>query len=126
MTDEDDDPTVALASFRNETLEITRRMGLFTLVTIGASQVVVQWKTVGWVAGVLYAAFYFVFCSLFLWRIIWRLTGVAIEEERRRAIAKRVEYLKNMRELAELELEAQRDRDQKINDIVKIQEDMDD
>jgi hypothetical protein len=37
-----------------------------------------------------------------------------------------VSFLKNMRELAELELEAQRDRDQKINDIVKIQEDMDD
>lgn len=124
--DPEDDPTVELASFRMQTLELTRRMGLFTVIVIGASQVVVQWKTVGWVAGVIYAIFYFAFCGLFLWRIIWRISSVALEEERRRAIAKRVEYLKNMRELAELELDAQRERDQKINEIMKIQEDMGD
>lgn len=124
--DPEDDPTVELASSRMQTLELTRRMGLFTVIVIGASQVVVQWKTVGWVAGVIYAIFYFAFCGLFLWRIIWRISSVALEEERRRAIAKRVEYLKNMRELAELELDAQRERDQKINEIMKIQEDMGD
>ena len=121
-----DDPTLSLASSRLEVLEIMRRMGLLTLVTIGVSQAVIQWKTVGWVAAAAYSVFYFGFCGLFLWRILWRITGVAIEEERRRAVAKRVEYLKTMRELSELELYAQRERHQKIMDIKKIQEDMDD
>lgn len=124
--EDEDDFNLSLASSRLEVLEIMRRMGLLTLITIGVSQVVIQWKTVGWVAAVAYSVFYFAFCGLFLWRILWRITGVAIEEERRRAVAKRVEYLKTMRELSELELYAQRERHQKIMDIKKIQEDMDD
>jgi hypothetical protein len=111
-------------SFRLESIRLVQRLGAFILVAIGSSQVVVQWVTIGWVAGVAYGLFYFVLCGWCLGRILWRIYDVALEDERRRLELERVEVMEARRLELEHKERERVEQERLLGDVLRAREEI--